>query len=48
VIECAPALFGADWSVISTNIAGNGQEIEFTDTTQISGTRFYRVRVLDQ
>ena len=48
LIECAPALFDAAWSVISTNIVGDGQEMEFTDATQISGTRFYRVRVSDE
>ena len=48
VVESSPALSGSAWSVISTNLVGDGQEIEFTDPTQTSEMKFYRVRVTDE
>lgn len=47
VVESSPALFDAPWTVISTNIAGTGDDLEFSDSAAANGTRFYRVRVLE-
>jgi hypothetical protein len=46
VVESASALFGAEWTAISTNIIGDGSQMQFTDSTA-NGIRFYRVRVVE-
>ncbi len=47
VVESSPALLGTPWSVISTNITGTGDNLEYTDSSANPDTRFYRVRVLE-
>ncbi len=48
VIESSPALFGQEWDEVSTNIAGTGEDLEYTDSTPNTGVRFYRIRVVNQ
>jgi hypothetical protein len=47
VVECAPALIGASWTIISSFIPGDGLEYEFTDSNLSHSSQFYRVRVVE-
>ena len=44
-VEAAPALTGADWTVLSSGITGTGQEMEFAPDASGNTARFFRVRV---
>lgn len=45
VLEGSSTLFGDNWSVIATNIVGDGHLKEFIDTNNALPFRFYRVKV---
>ena len=45
VIESSPSLFGTNWTVLSTNIIGDGTTREFIETNLTRNLQFYRVRL---
>ncbi len=45
VIECASSLFDTNWTVLSTNLVGDGSMLQFIDTNSTDSARFYRVRL---
>ncbi|MEO5802612.1 MAG: immunoglobulin domain-containing protein [Verrucomicrobiota bacterium] len=47
VLESATSLGSTNWSVISSNIAGTGATVEFTDTNLVNKAQFYRVRLTE-
>ncbi|PYI86226.1 MAG: hypothetical protein DME26_09425, partial [Verrucomicrobia bacterium] len=44
VLEGSSALYGDSWTVIATNIVGDGNFKEFLDTNNAMSYRFYRVK----
>lgn len=46
-VEAAPALTGADWSVLSSGITGTGQDMQFSPDASTTNARFFRVRVVE-
>lgn len=46
VLEVSPTLTGSNWTVLATNVAGAGRDVEF-QTTPATGSRFFRVRLVE-
>lgn len=46
VLECSTSLFSGDWTAVSSEVLGDGREVEFTDPNP-DGARFYRVRLVE-
>lgn len=46
VLEAATSLGSTNWSVLATNVAGGGRDVEF-QAPAATGPRFYRVRVVE-
>jgi len=44
IVERSTTLFNGNWTTISTN-AGSGGDLQISDSANVGGTRFYRVRV---
>ncbi|MEN9574040.1 MAG: hypothetical protein RL514_1895 [Verrucomicrobiota bacterium] len=46
VLEVSPTLTGTSWTVVATNIAGAGRDVEF-QAPPATGPRFFRVRLVE-
>ena len=47
VVECSSSMLNGEWTVISDMIDGDGDDMEFSDTSE-GGVRFYRVRLVPE
>jgi hypothetical protein len=43
-VQSAPSLFGG-WTTLATNLPGNGQTLQWTDSSAAAGARYYRALV---
>jgi hypothetical protein len=44
-IETAPALAGAQWSVVASNLVGDGNQRQWTQAVPAGNTQFYRIGI---
>ena len=47
-IECAPSMLGSEWTVVASNLTGDGLERQWIQTNLTSITSFYRIRLQAQ